>query len=60
MTPDFKTIHDESEQLYPERSTTAFITYHPASNYFSAYELVRSEYIPGAIASHRILQGYSV
>jgi 5-methyltetrahydrofolate--homocysteine methyltransferase len=27
---------DESEQLYPEQSTTAFITYHPASKYFSA------------------------
>jgi len=27
---------DESEQLYPEQSTTAIITYHPAANYFSA------------------------
>ncbi len=27
---------DESEQLYPEQSTTAFITYHPVSKYFSA------------------------
>ncbi len=27
---------DESEQLYPEQSTTAFVTYHPASKYFSA------------------------
>ncbi|BAZ45492.1 methionine synthase [Chondrocystis sp. NIES-4102] len=27
---------DESEQLYPEQSTTAFITYHPISKYFSA------------------------
>ncbi|MBE9029794.1 methionine synthase [filamentous cyanobacterium LEGE 11480] len=27
---------DESEQLYPEQSTTAFITYHPTSKYFSA------------------------
>jgi 5-methyltetrahydrofolate--homocysteine methyltransferase len=27
---------DESEQLYPEQSTTAFVTYHPAAKYFSA------------------------
>ncbi len=27
---------DESEQLYPEQSTTAIITYHPAAKYFSA------------------------
>ncbi len=27
---------DESEQLYPEQSTTAIITYHPAARYFSA------------------------
>jgi 5-methyltetrahydrofolate--homocysteine methyltransferase len=27
---------DESEQLYPEQSTTAFVTYHPVSKYFSA------------------------
>jgi 5-methyltetrahydrofolate--homocysteine methyltransferase len=27
---------DESEQLYPEQSTTAFVTYHSASKYFSA------------------------
>ncbi len=27
---------DESEQLYPEESTTAIITYHPAAKYFSA------------------------
>lgn len=27
---------DESEQLYPEQSTTALITYHPLSKYFSA------------------------
>ncbi|WP_281248368.1 hypothetical protein [Spirulina major] len=27
---------DESEQLYPEQSTTAIVTYHPAANYFSA------------------------
>lgn len=26
---------DESEQLYPEQSTTAFITYHPVSKYFN-------------------------
>jgi 5-methyltetrahydrofolate--homocysteine methyltransferase len=26
---------DESEQLYPEQSTTAFVTYHPISKYFS-------------------------
>ncbi|XLQ11112.1 MAG: methionine synthase [cyanobacterium endosymbiont of Epithemia adnata isolate EadnSB Bon19] len=27
---------DESEQMYPEQSTTAIITYHPVANYFSA------------------------
>jgi len=27
---------DESEQLYPEQSTSAIITYHPAAKYFSA------------------------
>lgn len=27
---------DESEQLYPEQSTTAIVTYHPAAQYFSA------------------------
>jgi 5-methyltetrahydrofolate--homocysteine methyltransferase len=27
---------DESEQLYPEQSTTAIISYHPVSRYFSA------------------------
>ncbi|NJM68181.1 MAG: methionine synthase [Acaryochloris sp. RU_4_1] len=27
---------DESEQLYPEQSTTAFVTYHPTAKYFSA------------------------
>jgi 5-methyltetrahydrofolate--homocysteine methyltransferase len=27
---------DESEQLYPEESTTAIITYHPVAKYFSA------------------------
>ncbi|MBD1937254.1 methionine synthase [Microcoleus sp. FACHB-68] len=29
-------LMDESEQLYPEQSTTAIITYHPAAKYFSA------------------------
>ncbi|MEO0376774.1 MAG: methionine synthase, partial [Cyanobacteria bacterium P01_A01_bin.17] len=27
---------DESEQLYPEQSTTAFVSYHPVARYFSA------------------------
>jgi 5-methyltetrahydrofolate--homocysteine methyltransferase len=27
---------DESEQLYPEQSTTAMIAYHPEAKYFSA------------------------
>jgi 5-methyltetrahydrofolate--homocysteine methyltransferase len=27
---------DESEQVYPEQSTTAIITYHPVAKYFSA------------------------
>ena len=27
---------DESEQLYPEQSTTAIVTYHPVARYFSA------------------------
>ncbi|WP_017658828.1 methionine synthase [Baaleninema simplex] len=27
---------DESEQLYPEQSTTAFVVYHPIAKYFSA------------------------
>lgn len=27
---------DESEQLHPEQSTTAIVTYHPAAKYFSA------------------------
>jgi 5-methyltetrahydrofolate--homocysteine methyltransferase len=27
---------DESEQLYPEQSTTAIVTYHSAAKYFSA------------------------
>ncbi|MBM0743682.1 methionine synthase [Phormidium sp. CLA17] len=29
-------IMDESEQLYPEQSTTAIVAYHPAAKYFSA------------------------
>ncbi|WP_421657451.1 methionine synthase [Leptothermofonsia sp. ETS-13] len=36
---DAKRIHlhmDESEQLYPEQSTTAIVAYHPAAKYFSA------------------------
>lgn len=31
-----KLYMDESEQLYPEQSTTAIIAYHPAAKYFSA------------------------
>ena len=27
---------DESEQLYPEQTTTAFVSYHPVARYFSA------------------------
>jgi len=27
---------DESEQIYPEQSTTAIVTYHPVAKYFSA------------------------
>jgi 5-methyltetrahydrofolate--homocysteine methyltransferase len=27
---------DESEQVYPEQSTTAIIAYHPVAKYFSA------------------------
>jgi 5-methyltetrahydrofolate--homocysteine methyltransferase len=27
---------DESEQIYPEQSTTAFVVYHPMAKYFSA------------------------
>jgi 5-methyltetrahydrofolate--homocysteine methyltransferase len=27
---------DESEQMYPEQSTTAFVVYHPIAKYFSA------------------------
>jgi 5-methyltetrahydrofolate--homocysteine methyltransferase len=26
---------DESEQVYPEQSTTALVAYHPAAKYFS-------------------------
>ncbi|MBD2022077.1 methionine synthase, partial [Leptolyngbya sp. FACHB-36] len=36
---DTQRIHlhmDESEQLYPEQSTTAIVAYHPAAKYFSA------------------------
>lgn len=29
-------VMDESQQLYPEQSTTAIIAYHPAARYFSA------------------------
>jgi len=29
-------VMDDSEQLYPEQSTTAIIAYHPAAKYFSA------------------------
>ncbi|MEL6399042.1 MAG: methionine synthase [Cyanobacteria bacterium J06626_4] len=29
-------LMDESEQLYPEQSTTAIVTYHPVAKYFSA------------------------
>lgn len=31
-----KLYMDESEQLYPEQSTTAIVTYHPVAKYFSA------------------------
>ncbi|MFM5896404.1 MAG: vitamin B12 dependent-methionine synthase activation domain-containing protein, partial [Dolichospermum sp.] len=31
-----KMYMDESEQLYPEQSTTAIIAYHPAAKYFTA------------------------
>ncbi|HEY9641299.1 MAG TPA: vitamin B12 dependent-methionine synthase activation domain-containing protein, partial [Coleofasciculaceae cyanobacterium] len=27
---------DESEQIYPEQSTTAIVVYHPTAKYFSA------------------------
>ena len=29
-------VMDESEQLYPEQSTTAIVAHHPAAKYFSA------------------------
>jgi 5-methyltetrahydrofolate--homocysteine methyltransferase len=29
-------VMDESEQLYPEQSTTALIVHHPTAKYFSA------------------------
>ncbi|XZF60749.1 MAG: methionine synthase [Gloeotrichia echinulata DVL01] len=35
-TDRIKLYMDESEQLYPEQSTTAIITYHPVAKYFSA------------------------
>ncbi|BAY92597.1 methionine synthase [Tolypothrix sp. PCC 7601] len=35
-TNRIKLYMDESEQLYPEQSTTAIITYHPVAKYFSA------------------------
>ena len=35
-TERIKMYMDESEQLYPEQSTTAIITYHPVAKYFSA------------------------
>ncbi|MDJ0798734.1 MAG: methionine synthase [Calothrix sp. MO_167.B12] len=35
-TDRIKMYMDESEQLYPEQSTTAIITYHPVAKYFSA------------------------
>jgi 5-methyltetrahydrofolate--homocysteine methyltransferase len=34
-TKRIKMYMDESEQLYPEQSTTAIITYHPVARYFS-------------------------
>ncbi len=36
---------DESEQLYPEQSTTAIISYHPVARYFSAKDNVISQVI---------------
>jgi 5-methyltetrahydrofolate--homocysteine methyltransferase len=36
QTDRIKLYMDESEQLYPEQSTTAIITYHPLAKYFSA------------------------
>jgi 5-methyltetrahydrofolate--homocysteine methyltransferase len=35
QTDRIKMYMDESEQIYPEQSTTAFITYHPISKYFN-------------------------
>ncbi|MGL5131570.1 MAG: vitamin B12 dependent-methionine synthase activation domain-containing protein, partial [Planktothrix sp.] len=35
QTDRIKMYMDESEQIYPEQSTTAFITYHPVSKYFN-------------------------
>ena len=35
-TDRIKMFMDESEQLYPEQSTTAIIAYHPVAKYFSA------------------------
>lgn len=35
QTDRIKMYMDESEQLYPEQSTTAFITYHPVSKYYN-------------------------
>ncbi|MBW4510498.1 MAG: methionine synthase [Scytonematopsis contorta HA4267-MV1] len=35
-TERIKMFMDESEQLYPEQSTTAIIAYHPVAKYFSA------------------------
>jgi hypothetical protein len=43
MTPGFKMIHDENEQLYPERSTTAFMIYHSVAKYLSVYGYGRGE-----------------
>ncbi|NEQ84193.1 MAG: hypothetical protein F6K26_51850, partial [Moorea sp. SIO2I5] len=31
-----KLYMDESEQLYPEQSTTAIVAYHPIARYFTA------------------------
>ncbi|MEH2297118.1 methionine synthase [Nostoc sp.] len=36
QTDRIKLYMDESEQLYPEQSTTAIIAYHPLAKYFSA------------------------
>jgi 5-methyltetrahydrofolate--homocysteine methyltransferase len=35
-TDRIKMHMDESEQIYPEQSTTAIIVYHPVAKYFSA------------------------